>query len=151
MDNIFSLFLCQVLFLPKLKTYDNNVRDENGFYEKGVGASNTGTIYGVYDMSGGAWEYVMGNYNDTIGSYGFSAIPNVKYYDKYTSSTTNIACNGGVCYSHALSGTAGWYSDAQYMISATYPWFVRGGSYADATAGGYINGSFRLVMSPNMR
>ena len=39
---------------------------------KGVGASTTGTIYGVYDMSGGAWEYVMGNYNDIAASSGFS-------------------------------------------------------------------------------
>jgi len=33
----------------------------------GTGASTTGTIYGVYDMSGGAWEYVMGNYNRYSG------------------------------------------------------------------------------------
>src|SRR5699024_5040735 len=34
----------------------------------GTGASTTGTIYGVYDMSGGAWEYVMANYNDMAAS-----------------------------------------------------------------------------------
>ncbi len=124
----------------------------------GAGASTTGTIYGVYDMSGGAWEYVMGNYNDTIGSSGFSAMPDAKYYDKYTSDNVRQACNGGECLSHALSETAGWYSDAQNMISATYPWFVRGGSYVnDASAGVFYfynvvgNGgsdrSFRLVMS----
>jgi len=33
----------------------------------GTGASTTGTIYGVYDMSGGSWEYVMGNYNRYSG------------------------------------------------------------------------------------
>ena len=27
---------------------------------QGVKASTTGTVYGVYDMSGGAWEYVAG-------------------------------------------------------------------------------------------
>ena len=27
--------------------------------------------YMEYDMSGGAWEYVMGNYNDVIGESGF--------------------------------------------------------------------------------
>ena len=56
-------------------------------YEKeitGTGASTTGTIYGIYDMSGGAWEYVMGNYNGLIGSSGFSNMPDIKYYDKYT-------------------------------------------------------------------
>ena len=33
----------------------------------GYGASTTGTIYGIYDMSGGSWEYVMGNYNKYSG------------------------------------------------------------------------------------
>ena len=143
-------------------TYDNNVRDETGLIGKGVGASTTGTIYGVYDMSGGAWEYVMGNYNDTIGSSGFSAMPDAKYYDKYTSDNVRQACNGGECLSHALSETAGWYSDAQNMISATYPWFLRGGFYFNGTNAGVFrfgaatelggagsDGSFRLVMSPN--
>ena len=141
-------------------TYDNNVRDETGLIGKGVGASTTGTIYGVYDMSGGAWEYVMGNYNDTIGSSGFSAMPDAKYYDKYTSDNVRQACNGGECLSHALSETAGWYSDAQNMISATYPWFLRGGGYGSTTYAGVFffsatgglggagtDGSFRLVMS----
>ena len=34
---------------------------------KGTGASTAGTIYGIYDMSGGTHEYVMGNYNDIVG------------------------------------------------------------------------------------
>ena len=32
--------------------------------ETGTGASTTGNIYGVYDMSGGSWEYVMGVIKD---------------------------------------------------------------------------------------
>ncbi len=39
----------------------NNLTDlKAGAGQAGPGASTTGTIYGVYDMSGGAWEYVMG-------------------------------------------------------------------------------------------
>ena len=145
-------------------TYDNNERSEDGTSGKGVGASTTGTIYGVYDMSGGAWEYVMGNYNDVVGESGFSdpLTLDSKYYNKYTSSTTSVACNGGVCYSHALSETAGWYGDYQIMITQTNPWMARGGYYSANTfagvfyfsaatpAGGDYNyGSFRLVMSPS--
>ena len=63
-------------------------------------------------MSGGAWEYVMGNYNDIVGNSGFSIMPNAKYYDKYTNPTVSTACNGGECLSHGLSETAGWYNDA---------------------------------------
>ena len=48
--------------------------------------STTGNISGIFDMSGGALEYVMGNYNNTIGSSGFSTLPNAKYYDNYPAS-----------------------------------------------------------------
>ena len=53
--------------------------------EKGVLASTTGNIYGVYDMSGGAWEYtasVMPTGNESmIGSGG--DIANIKSSSKY--------------------------------------------------------------------
>ncbi|HIT37189.1 MAG TPA: hypothetical protein IAB59_01750, partial [Candidatus Onthousia faecipullorum] len=110
-------------------TYDNNIRTEEGMTGKGVGASTTGTIYGVYDMSGGAWEYVMGNYNDISASSGFSEPLTLesKYYDKYTSNDVSLACNGSECLSHGLSETAGWYNDYRNMVSEEYPWLLRGG------------------------
>ena len=132
---------------------------------KGVGASTTGTIYGIYDMSGGANEYVMGNFNDMIGNSGFSEPLTLdsKYYNKYTSSTASETCNGGICYSHGLSETAGWYGDYQGMVTSTYPWLLRGGRYPDnrgsgvfafthASANGSALGdfSFRLVLSPSL-
>ena len=128
---------------------------------KGVGASTTGTIYGVYDMSGGAWEYVMANYNDMAGNSGFSdpLTLDSKYYNKYTSNNVSTACNGSECISHGLSETRGWYSDAQTMVSEEYPWLLRGGYYDTGgagvfyfyaygyTGGVYSDGSFCLVMS----
>ncbi len=45
----------------------NNMTDlGEGKGQAGPGASTTGNIYGIYDMSGGAWEYVMGvlDYNE---------------------------------------------------------------------------------------
>ena len=97
----------------------------------GTGASTTGNIYGIYDMSGGALEYVMGNYNDLITGSGFVSMPESKYYDKYTSENILTACNGSVCISHALSETANWYNDWQYMANKIHSWFVRGGRYFD--------------------
>ena len=136
-------------------TYDESVN--------GTGASITGNIYGVYDMSGGAWEYVMANYNDTIASSGFETMPDIIYYNKYTSSDINTACNGTECISHSLSETAGWYDDNSTIVNETYPWSVNGGHYYyDTSAGVFgfgvtsiIGGansivSFRLVMSPSM-
>ena len=112
-------------------------------------------------MSGGSWEYVMGNYNDLIGESGFSTMPDEKYYNKYTSNSTSTACNGSVCLSHGLSETAVWYGDSHNMVSEEYPWLLRGGSCSTATAAGVFNlnpsttslggpggdNSFRLVMS----
>lgn len=80
---------------------------------QGMTASTTGNITGVYDMSGGAFEYAMGVLLDTEGnprsgessSYnsGFNgmyrdgskktdglAFPDRKYYDTFTSSDTSI-------------------------------------------------------------
>ncbi|MBQ3422210.1 MAG: hypothetical protein IJH34_11220, partial [Romboutsia sp.] len=57
--------------------------------------STTGNISGIFDMSGGAGEYVMGNYDGTIGSSGFTTMPDSKYYDNYPSSifTGNYSTN----------------------------------------------------------
>ena len=130
-------------------TYDANIN--------GTGASTTGTIYGIYDMNGSAWEYVMGNYNDLVASSGFARMPDSKYYDKYTNNDVRVACNGSECLSHGLSETSGWYNDYQNMVTETHPWLVRGGIYADngtgvfhfkfAYGGVSVYYSFRLVMS----
>ena len=87
--------------------------------ELGMHASTTGNIYGVYDMSGGAYDYVMGNIvssdgttmmsgNDSGSNSGYTGIlyrtnssgdytsytgtysyPSSKYYDKYSFGTSN--------------------------------------------------------------
>ena len=82
--------------------------------ELGIASSTTGNIYGIYDMSGGSHEYIMGNtvYDDGVmisgsttdlnsgysgiiynsGAYtsytGEYSYPEDKYYDKYSSGAT---------------------------------------------------------------
>ena len=129
----------------------------------GTGASTTGNIYGIYDMSGGAWEYVMANYNDMVGNSGFTSMPESKYYDKYTTSDVNTACNGSACISHSLLETDGWYGDYYTMVNNTSPWMLRGGHFeGNAHAGvfrfygtGIVGDtgaafSLHLVMSSNI-
>ena len=99
-------------------------------------ASTTGNITGVYDMSGGANEYVMGNYNDTIGSSGFTSLPDSKYYDLYTTTDKLTACNGGICYCHGLSEVSKWYGDYAYFVNAGDPWFIRGGNCTYGSSAG---------------
>ena len=123
----------------------------------GTGASTTGNIYGIYDMSGGTWEYVMANYNDVISTSGLPFMPDVKYYDKYISNNVNTACNDSECLSHSLTETSGWYNDYFIMVSESYPWLLRGGSngqmnntygiFSSSSNGGNVVDfiSFRLV------
>ena len=101
----------------------------------GTYASTTGNTTGVYDMSGGAWEYVMGNYNDTIKNAGFTAMPDKKYYDKYTFDATN-SCTLATCGGHALYETNGWYGDYANFVNSNYLWFRRGGIYYDGAGAG---------------
>ena len=101
----------------------------NGTYNTTLGkdASTTGTIYGIYDMSGGAWEYVMGVYNKTIANSGFSSLPDSKYYNNYTETSYT---------GHALTETKNWYSDYADFVFTSYPWFLRGGNYGDGASAG---------------
>ena len=104
----------------------------NGTYETslGIDASTTGNIYGIYDMSGGAYDYVMGNYNSTAGSYG--TIPDAKYINIYTTSEAYTTAN----LQHALIETSGWYSDRLTFVSSGSPWFLRGGHNSETTSTG---------------
>ncbi len=151
--------------------------EENRWNTGGVKASTTGNMYGVYDMSGGAWEYVMGvtktqDGNDIYyASSGFAkaTMPDSKYYDLYdfsTSNTTHERGHLGDSTRETLKTfgnlTGSWNSNYAYFPSVpsegTWPWFLRGGGYNHTTAagvfafhwnGGGTNGtiSFRSVLS----
>ena len=119
---------------------------------KGVNASTTGNQYGIYDMSGGAWEYVMGVQKDSsgnvqVGSSGFSisSLPDSKYYDLY-----DYQAEDGVGYTRYHLGDAtrevlkntssqgqnAWWSDYSYNIYSLYPWVARGGRYNTGSSAG---------------
>ena len=134
----------------------------------GVKASTTGNIYGIYDMSGGAWEYVMGNMTDSSGAFyprssGLSQ-PDSKYYDSYAYGTSwNDFSRGhlGDATKEVLSDSSGgyaWNDDYAYFVYSSNPWFVRGGDYSHGGGAGvfyfvysYGNGnsnySWRVVLS----
>ena len=127
----------------------------------GVNASTTGNIYGIYDMSGGAWEYVMGNMTDSSGGFnpGYSGLaqPDSKYYDSYAYGTSwNDFSRGHL--GDATKETQGWNDDYAIFVSSSLPWFVRGGYYNDGSGAGvfgfhYYDGgadsgySWRVVLS----
>ena len=113
-------------------------------------ASTTGNITGIYDMSGGAWEYVAGY----VDGYGVTSSGSVvsgliatdlaktQYFDKYDKAS------GWTTFSKRILGDAtgemgpfyyymdkdgnnrihnGWYADSSGFVEPTYPWFSRGG------------------------
>ena len=120
----------------------------------GGGASTTGNIYGIYDMSGGSWEYQMSNYNkmsgyDTSSNSGFNGslnkggsitngkdFPDSKYYDLYTTDDVATACNG-LCY--GLIETKDWYGDYDGFVDASDPWLLLGGYWHNGTSAGMFN------------
>ena len=134
----------------------------------GVNASTTGNIYGIYDMSGGAWEYVMGNMTDSSGAFypassGLTQ-PESKYYDSYTYGTSRNDYSRGHLGDAtkeiiANSGSyLAWNNDYAYFAYSSTPWFGRGGEYNYGSGAGvfcfsyydggaYSDGSFRVVLS----
>jgi hypothetical protein len=141
-----------------------------GWSTNGVSASTTGNVYGIYDMSGGAWEYVMGNMVDASGNYYPSSSgltkPDNKYFDSYAYSASTYTDHArghlGDATKETLkafgSETGGWYSDYAYLPSGVPSWFARGGPYNNGAGAGafyfargtgeaYGDGGFRSVLS----
>ena len=125
--------------------------------KEGQTASCTGTIYGIYDMSGGTWERtaaIVNNGNDSgnLNTYGkaiMNALNNGKSSEYVTvyptgeskgqslddASKSNYAANTKI-YGDAIreTSTAGlgqtsWYSDYSYFVGALLPFFERGGVF----------------------
>jgi len=89
---------------------------------QGMDASTTGNIYGVYDMSGGAFEYVMGIFYDVPLLVNFDQ----KYYNSYDIDDIDYIISGG---QHALMETSDWYGDFYIYVSSDNPFFRRGGRF----------------------
>ena len=145
--------------------------------ETGYLATTTGNITGIYDMSGGAHEYVAGVVNGYYGNSGLTAndIKNYgnKYFDIYSNQSTVTGYKHRILgdgtsefgpfyyYKDGDGGTryhSSWYGDSAYFIEPGESWFCRGGSYnyggiaglgyfARYTGAGRNYMGFRLVLS----
>ena len=127
--------------------------------EKGQLASTTGNIYGIYDMSGGVVEYVMGFYKESNGNIhtgyttssnsGFNGylsdgteytsgvnLPEEKYYQTYTSNNSNVLGD-------AIYETKRWNSDDAVFATSSAPAFGRGGYSLNASSSGGFSFNYR--------
>ena len=136
----------------------------------GGNASATGNVYGIYDMAGGAWEYVAGIYTGGTSNDNRSNLwdsNNTKYVNKYTETTGsqstyygNTDKYGDAVYetsNFGYSETGSWGSSYSSFPSSSHSVFSRGGLASDIrcagvfafnhnTGGAYTFYSFRPVV-----
>ncbi|HHX33226.1 MAG TPA: hypothetical protein GX713_03270 [Mollicutes bacterium] len=129
----------------------------------GVKSSTTHNIYGVYDMSGGAWDIVMGNYNDLVGNSNFlkQKLIEDKYINKYFTENKQILNSFGMNYVDAVYGDAffetsynaaryngssyinnnysSWNYDQSHIPHLNQPWFYRGNRWGGRRANGIFS------------
>ena len=141
----------------------------------GQKASTTGNIYGIYDMSGGAWEYVAAfndtdsnNYETTYGSsFAGTTKASTKYATKYSNNSS--ASSGTLLYTvgktgdstkevYVGSGDTNWFSDSSKFLASGTPFFMRCGHCNSRSGAGvfysagsdgnnYSSLSFRVVLA----
>ena len=152
----------------------------NSAYNTTIGykASTTGNINGIYDMSGGAAEYVSNYISGVPGSSGFSTTTlanyDNKYFDLYNSSSNTTTFQYRILgdatgemgpFKLYLDGDnisryhTSWNTDYSYFVSSSSSWLNRGGSYINGAiagafyfhsynGGNYNSVGFRIVLTP---
>ena len=144
---------------------DNTKKIYTWTQKSGTKASTTGTIYGVYDMSGGTWERTAGlvnNGNENLATYGQSLLnalnngKSSKYVTVYphnasvdknganidTASQSNWEANKKIYgdgireTSTAGTGKNSWYTDSSYFPAVDIPFSGRGGVFWNGEGAG---------------
>ncbi len=130
----------------------------------GYTASTTGNITGVYDMSGGAWEYVAAYVSEPQTNNSGFQIEDLskldeKYFDVYDKESALNSPKKKIL--GDATGELGpftnykdsdnnqrwhnhWYADYSAFTDTTHPWFTRGSNFR----GGVINGQFNFGRNP---
>ena len=135
----------------------------------GVKASTTGNVYGIYDLSGGAYEYVAAfNRNYSAGSTNYFTADSYKdasgnhfasnggSSDAYATAYSNSSATnfGPTLYSVGITGDAtkevykgssyyNWNSDYSYFVYSSSPFFIRGGYYSVTSRAGLFYSNSR--------
>ena len=122
-------------------------------YVDNTDQSTTGNVWGIYDMSGGKYEYVaayVNNGSSSLNTYGSSLVSASSYMkDIYTASKDTSSENyneSSSKYGDALyetssdnSGYNSWYDDYSLFPSKDEPFFRRGGAKDDRTHAGVFS------------
>jgi len=147
-------------------TYDGKSISNNGDIGNyvnnktlGTSASSTGNIYGVYDLSGGSWEYAMANSSVDENKYEYNPgkLPNnyytytdetVKYLNAYSfgnfysgQNALNRTRLGDATAEVSIGDGRAWNGDTNYVPYYDRPWFSRGGSFYNGNSAGIFYSS----------
>lgn len=134
----------------------------------GMLASTTGNITGVYDLSGGAREYVASYNNNTFtnivsgNSFASQGGSSTKYATAYHGTSSDVPSSdrcilGDATYEVYIKGNTAWFNDESWTFDGNYPFLQRGGYYHDGSSGGIFfasnysgftskTSSFRIVL-----
>ena len=135
----------------------------NGDIVANANQSSTGNVTGIYDLSGGASEYVAAFYNGSTssnltnngGSFASQNGPSTEYAIAYTGASVSSAYKPG----DATYETSGWHDADSYFVYSSGPFFERGGNRGITSTGagalvfgngsGYNSGSvgFRMCLA----
>ena len=135
----------------------------------GQKASSSETIYGIYDLSGGAWERTAAytaNNDGSLTAYGKSLLYNGSPTNETSTKYTTVYAhntNGGTAintasqknydmaankrrFGNAMAetstdgiGSKSWYGDYSYFVGLAEPFSLRGGSWSDSTHTGLFS------------
>jgi hypothetical protein len=139
--------------LAGIYTLTYSVSDKAG----NTASSTTSNVYGVYDMSGGAYDVVAAYYDnghDNLRQNGLSIYnAHPKYKDVYTMGSSDTQANnytkainkkGDAVYetSSTATGSTSWYSDRSNTPYTSAPWFIRSGIYSNTSGAGIFYFSY---------
>ena len=119
----------------------------------GVKASTTRNIYGIYDMSGGSWEYMASFLANGTTSYATSMKTKPEKYieqyagtgatdsaeDRQANYEANTNVYGDAVYETSSKGDgtqSSWNGDYSYFPYLSGPFFMRGGDYRSTASAG---------------
>jgi hypothetical protein len=114
--------------------------------DQGILASTTGNIYGIYDMSGGSYEYIAAYYSGCTPSSelttpggelayveGTTTIDTVG--KKYATTYNGIDVSTNYKIGDATYETSSWNEDQMYFFGLSEPFMARGGSSSSSQVG----------------
>ena len=135
-----------------LTAIENNEVEGSWTTSQGQKASSTGNIYGIYDLSGGLWEWTAGyiapesgNYQDYGGSLkGESNQYKSKYAGISATDTDNyneignIGRKGEAIWETSTEGTeiTSWNENFSNFVYSSQPFIARGADWIDSSSAG---------------